>query len=689
MADGSALAASDNVRHEAICDGCDKTVFGIRHQCQTCPDWNYCNKCIANAPRKHAHHNFSVIYDPQRARDTASVRRQALDFGRLETRFLRIEPSAASPSLPTEASARVSCELEIRSLYECPKYTALSYSWGDTSSLQSIILEGRITQVIASREEALKELAARGVKVAWVDALCIDQENKHEKGYQLRHMGTIFSQAAKVVAWLGATAEDSDNAMQALATMCETDDVDRHGHAIARLLKRQYWQRVWIIQELAKASSVEVWCGTQMLTWDTFVKGAQKWLSTSKLWASDYDHPVFTIKHFCDAERSSRTGAARMLLSTAMTRTLHCNSALHRDRVYALLGLTRDGTEMVPLPNYVQSDPEVFESILRRMIVGQGQLDLILVASLGRSELSFPSWLPTWDNEMPLQVGPWISRCFEDPRGKENAVHCQGDVLEVRGQILGRLWPGHGVGNLETITTYLDFVAKTFEMCSDRDHSRKARRLEWLVYARPRVLSDFWRSLADEDRTRCPKLRQWFSKYAHPRHVDHDTSASTSRFSIEQLRDQENTVRDRYVIARISENDLELQHQDSSPELWHCLEQLEALVGTLGRHGVELWWMGGLLGRAKLVIVPSNTRTNDYVARIEHCSLPVVLRGNSDGRYSVVGGVAETLEWDSDSSDQHKGESWLNIRSEYTAALDALTVWPVWDYIEWRTLYLI
>lgn len=64
MAAEAALAPGRHVRHNAICDGCDKTIYGIRHKCLNCPDWDYCNTCIKQAPHKHARHRFTAIYTP-------------------------------------------------------------------------------------------------------------------------------------------------------------------------------------------------------------------------------------------------------------------------------------------------------------------------------------------------------------------------------------------------------------------------------------------------------------------------------------------------------------------------------------------------------------------------------------------------------------------------------------------------
>lgn len=60
----SRLAPGRNVLHNAICDGCDKYVRGIRHKCMDCPDWDYCSDCVKDASFIHAGHRFVTIYEP-------------------------------------------------------------------------------------------------------------------------------------------------------------------------------------------------------------------------------------------------------------------------------------------------------------------------------------------------------------------------------------------------------------------------------------------------------------------------------------------------------------------------------------------------------------------------------------------------------------------------------------------------
>lgn len=60
----SRLPAGRNVPHNAICDGCDKYVHGVRHKCLECPDWDYCSECVENANFIHPNHRFVALFEP-------------------------------------------------------------------------------------------------------------------------------------------------------------------------------------------------------------------------------------------------------------------------------------------------------------------------------------------------------------------------------------------------------------------------------------------------------------------------------------------------------------------------------------------------------------------------------------------------------------------------------------------------
>ncbi|ETS81879.1 hypothetical protein PFICI_06881 [Pestalotiopsis fici W106-1] len=58
------LNAGRNARHNAICDGCNHYIRGVRHKCLDCPDWDYCSDCAQNAGFVHPNHRFAPIYEP-------------------------------------------------------------------------------------------------------------------------------------------------------------------------------------------------------------------------------------------------------------------------------------------------------------------------------------------------------------------------------------------------------------------------------------------------------------------------------------------------------------------------------------------------------------------------------------------------------------------------------------------------
>ncbi|KAG9770668.1 hypothetical protein KCU88_g6567, partial [Aureobasidium melanogenum] len=57
-------APGRGVRHDAICDGCEKSIRGVRHKCLSCPDFDYCSGCIKTAGENHQGHRFVPIYTP-------------------------------------------------------------------------------------------------------------------------------------------------------------------------------------------------------------------------------------------------------------------------------------------------------------------------------------------------------------------------------------------------------------------------------------------------------------------------------------------------------------------------------------------------------------------------------------------------------------------------------------------------
>jgi hypothetical protein len=91
--------------------------------------------------------------------------------------------------------------------------------------------------------------------------MCIDQNNNLEHNYQVRQIGNIYSQADRVVTWLGRDPE-LENVLQRADTY--NSSAPQHiGHKARKSFRyHTYWSHAWIIQEVVLAKRVDVVAGT-------------------------------------------------------------------------------------------------------------------------------------------------------------------------------------------------------------------------------------------------------------------------------------------------------------------------------------------------------------------------------------------------------------------------------------------
>ncbi|TVY83624.1 Heterokaryon incompatibility protein 6 OR allele [Lachnellula suecica] len=100
------------------------------------------------------------------------------------------------------------CHLEPCLFEEAPPYQALSYTWGDGKAVHTISLDGTCFGVTSNLHDFLSRFRwTRGPRYIWIDAICINQNDNHEKGTQIQMMGDIYHRAWNVVVWLGEAAD--------------------------------------------------------------------------------------------------------------------------------------------------------------------------------------------------------------------------------------------------------------------------------------------------------------------------------------------------------------------------------------------------------------------------------------------------------------------------------------------------
>lgn len=266
--------------------------------------------------------------------------------------------------------------------------------WGDPTDTVPILVNDIEVQVTVNLRKALSRLKAGGVTHIWADALCINQGDSEERTAQVGRMGTIFRKASEVAVWLGPEQQVMEQALRVYEAKDLNEETRPDLSVFRDLLSQSYWKRVWIIQEIAVASHINVYCGDFKIEWDRFVEmclfGADALVAKTHS-KDDNISGFLTLLELRDDTLARKP--VRFL--DALHRSRSSLSTDPRDKLYALLGLTYDGRHFIPEPNYMYSFAESFTDFASALIEGGELLDFIYLRSASRkNDGDLPSWVP-------------------------------------------------------------------------------------------------------------------------------------------------------------------------------------------------------------------------------------------------------------------------------------------------------
>lgn len=345
------------------------------------------------------------------------------------------------PSLKEEA--QVQCSLE--SFDRPPPYIALSYTWGDQNDTRKILVNGQIFEATKNLEEALNHLRHRKEKLYfWVDAICMNQTDEDEKQHQLQLMPTIFSRAQETRVWLGPEENGSNQAIDLIHTLSglpvESSGKDEpewassgasrpwtDGDLVAlqHLFVRQYWYRVWVVQEIAMSKKVEIFCGLNQLSWDSVLNATELMIPNTVTGSVIYNyvarHPslrgihdgmqrILSIQSVRNDKLQPASAKERppdsLLFLLSSHRSTKASEA--RDKYYALAGLVSEDDSILSQRSSAKSMEDIYilaaESTTKER--GHSALDFLDFAGWPTNISSLPSWVPDWsytrDRAIPL-----------------------------------------------------------------------------------------------------------------------------------------------------------------------------------------------------------------------------------------------------------------------------------------------
>ncbi|KAF2679706.1 HET-domain-containing protein [Lentithecium fluviatile CBS 122367] len=337
--------------------------------------------------------------------------------------------------------------------FEWGDYVALSYCWGKSvqETCRYIVLNGCFFGVTENLEAAIHFIRiSRGLTSIspwrtkiWVDAICINQDDEPEKNVEIHRMKQIYGRSIGVFVHLGVEENDSglgidvlqrtaaevtegiDRGSYFLQNVQNPTEVDRKGYtALKNVLTRPYWNRLWILQELAMSDmGTAMGCGDRTFYFEDiilagkfvwhnlenflqFLSMEEKDLLTDhialnrSLWVILFTQQLRALsQRLEDSESITHADLQLPLFNLSQNAT----AKEQHDKVYGLLAIMPEDIRlrMKAYTGYKLPVEAVFVAFSKAVIECTGDLDVIYSNSF--QQTTVPSWVTDW-RFSPLRV---------------------------------------------------------------------------------------------------------------------------------------------------------------------------------------------------------------------------------------------------------------------------------------------
>jgi len=444
-------------------------------------------------------------------------------------------------------SDKVRCGMSVHP-YAPPKYQALSYTWGDANRKVPISINGQDFLVTTNLDDALRHLRPltsdeeSSCLALWVDAVCINQENSNERDAQVRRMRIIYEQAERVILWLSKLNEPADESLQVelsqwtigaieentegkarsaiVLALCLKEEVDHRQssevsmrledctHAdslqvwfqLARLFNRPWFERLWIIQELAVSRNAIVQWGNLQTGWPTLERAAKFILHPGTAMVSPHIRRLFPL---LGAHRITQVALQSMYnfdtnnVLTILHSTQNTKCSDPRDRLYAIQGIVTDNTDIEI--DYSIPVQQVYLNWARERIMRTRTLDVLSACADSSRDGDLPSWIPDLRRPFGQDKPLWVESHATRYRREEHGVPFLGsnpirfastdlsfseDGLKIRlsGKFVGRVTTLTGVGDAVTnLRDPTELEARLREIIADWEAALRVAQAGGLV----------------------------------------------------------------------------------------------------------------------------------------------------------------------------------------------------------------
>ncbi|KAF2658000.1 hypothetical protein K491DRAFT_690554 [Lophiostoma macrostomum CBS 122681] len=629
------------------------------------------------------------------------------------TKQFRLIRFAADSSLATTR-----CDIVVKSLADSVgSYSAISYTWGGLERSSSIIIKEHGQQArevfvgrnlgLALRDlhteepfershteafESLRE--AKDSKTAseqthprtkaessyqsryfWVDGLCIEQTDQHERNHQVSLMGLIYRNATRVMVWL-----DFEHRIERLEEWIDhlrwqwklpaTPEVKKRHDDI--LTADPWWTRFWTVQEAIMGREVIFYSHDKRIPWTVFESLLTDDIKSSASRATSQNQtlrlssedslagPVQdggrtpflklrNIRKLYSRQVTARTQAmsSGLMLDRLLWEFRNRLVTVPQDRIFALLGVAQ--VPFIIIPDYNVSVEEVFSQFSKDLVSREDisptyPLEHIALTHdiVPRSD-NISSWAARWDSSSP--------KTFEfmgayDPH--VTAFDSDGSIclwLQGVASLIKADSRKHLPGELEVRGKGLRVVSSITEnIWSKLEPGPLVRKpalalREWMLFAGiststlpKEAFAKFIRTVlsdrTSDRRTRLPTDVDFYGKWMKLL-IPGPSPPGIPFLDRSELRIYSRGFMDKSSCTQCKHD------ADAQYTCGRCRQFTHDLLPLVG-HTVRGWHLAKT-ERDDLVLVPKLTKVSDIVAILLGMSTPVILRYMGKGRYKVVG----------------------------------------------------
>jgi hypothetical protein len=340
-------------------------------------------------------------------------------------RYLVLQPGTGNEPLV--------CQLQTAPI-SATEYHTVSYVWGTEIKDHTITCDGYAVKITANLATVLRRVRLPDRPLsAWADGICINQEDKEEKGHQVALMGKIYRSAVGVFVHIGSDdnghgpavcslLDEVDNMVQSTCKEIDMtwdsfpypgdDDAllnDTRWNSLYQLLSQSWFDRGWVVQEAALAAQGEVMWGQSSFNWEKLM-WTYTWLlqrGAKIFYATGFSKILIEIHTDNYLEGHKDLGRAFFdedsFGTPSILRTLNSARDLElkdqRDRIYAFLDLPHNGAHRITMrPDYFAPYLETYRQFAVEYIRSTKSSELLeYVCHDDTPTSNVPSWIPRWD----------------------------------------------------------------------------------------------------------------------------------------------------------------------------------------------------------------------------------------------------------------------------------------------------